>query len=108
MNCAVSPLGMLALGGVIWMDTSVAGVTVSATAGDVTPLRLAWILVLPTAAAEASPLVPALSLMLATAGLEEDQFTTEVRFCVEPSEKLPVAMNCSVTPFAMLAIGGVS
>ena len=32
--------------------------------------------------------------------LELDQFTVEVRFCVLPSEYVPVAVNCCVVPLA--------
>jgi len=43
---------------------------------------------------EAKPAVTPDVLMVATAPLLVPQVAVEVRFCVEPSEKVPVAVNC--------------
>ena len=40
--------------------------------------------------------------------LPDDQATWFVRFCVELSEKVPVAVNCWVAPLAMLGLAGVT
>src|SRR4029077_15331193 len=99
---------MLGLGGVTWIDTSVAAVTVSGAASEVTPLTLALMLVDPVPAAEARPLEPDALLIVATVLSDEPQVTTEVRSCVELSVYTPVAVNCCVSPFAMLGLGGVT
>ena len=85
MNCCVSPFAMPGPGGVTWIDTSVAAVTVSVELGEVTPLRVALMLLVPSAAAEASPFDPAALLMLATLPSEDAQVTADVRFCAELS-----------------------
>ncbi len=82
-------------------------VTVRVLLPEMLPL-VAVTVVLPVLAALASPAVPALLLTLATAGLEEDQLTSCVRSCVELSENTPVAVNCSVSPLAMLGLAGVT
>ena len=46
--------------------------------------------------------------MVATEVVAEAQVTWLVRFCVELSEKVPVAVNCSVAPLAMLGLAGVT
>ena len=54
----------------------------------------AVIVVVPAAIAAASPLEPATLLIVAVAVLDELQVTAVVRFCVDPSEYDPVAVNC--------------
>ena len=63
MNCCVSPLAIDGLAGVTAIDCSVAAVTVSTSAGEVTPLRLAVMLLVPTATPVARP---PLAVMVAT------------------------------------------
>ena len=46
--------------------------------------------------------------MVATEVVAEAQVTWLVRFCVELSEKVPVAVNCWVSPLAMLGLAGVT
>src|SRR4029077_14123525 len=65
-------------------------------------------LVVPTPAAVARPFEPDALLTVATLVAEEPQVTTAVRSCVELSVKVPVAVNCSVSPLAMLGFGGVT
>src|SRR5215831_6608048 len=108
VNCCVRPLAILGAGGVTWIDTSVAAVTVSIAAGEATPLKLALMLVEPVPAEEARPFVVAALLMVATAEFVDDHVTDWVRSCVEPSVKTPVAVNCCVRPLAMLGLGGVT
>ena len=98
---------MLGVGGVTWIYTSVAAVTVSDAAGELTPLRLAVICVEPTPFASARPAEPPALPIVATAGFEEAQVTCEVRSCFDPSEKIPVAWNWAVVPLAALGAGGV-
>ena len=52
--------------------------------------------------------MPPLAVMLATDGLLEAQVTELVRFCVVPSLKVPVAVNCSVFPMAIEGFAGVT
>ncbi len=84
---------MLGLVGVISRETSVAGVTVSVIDPDVEP-DVAVIIVEPMAAEVAIPSEPAVLLIPATDGDEELQTTSDVRSRVEPSENVPVAINC--------------
>ena len=46
--------------------------------------------------------------MVATEVVADAQVTWLVRFSVELSEKVPVAVNCSVCPLAMLGLAGVT
>lgn len=55
---------------------------------------VAVIVVEPVATGVANPLEPAALLMAATAGVEELHVTARVRFCVDPLEYDPVAVNC--------------
>jgi hypothetical protein len=98
---------MLGAAGVIAMDTSVAGVTVSAVDPDVLP-NVAVIVVEPEDADVASPLETAALLMTATPAADEFQVTDAVRSCVVLSEYVPVAANCSAVPLTMLGLVGVT
>ena len=69
--------------------------------------RAAVIDVTPTPAAVASPLEPAALLTDAMVVSEEAQATDAVRFCVELSVYVPVAVNCWVVLSAMLGLDGV-
>jgi hypothetical protein len=80
---------MLGLTGVMAKETRVAGVTVRAVTPDMLP-DVAVIVVEPVAAEAANPVVP----IVATPVLDEFQTTDEVKFCVELSEYIPVAVNC--------------
>ena len=79
VNCWVVPLAMLRLVGVIDMDTSVAGVTVSVVEFDMLP-DVAVIVVDPVATGVANPFEPTALLMFATPVLDELQVTAVVRF----------------------------
>ena len=85
---------MLGVSGVTWIDTSVAGVTVRVTIGELTAPKLALTFVDPTPPAEARPAEPAVLLIAATLASEEAQVTIEVRFWVDLSVYTPVAVNC--------------
>ena len=56
--------------------------------------EVAVIVVVPNAALVARPWLPALLLIIATVVELELQLDVEVRSCVEPSLKVPVAVNC--------------
>ena len=79
MNCCVGPLAIDGLAGVTAIDCSVGAVTVSTSAGEVTPLRLAVMLLVPTATPVASP---PLAVIVATVVVADFQVTEPVRFCV--------------------------
>ena len=83
------------LPGVTSIDTKVEFVTISV----VEPLTLpdvAETVADPIVSAEARPVVET----VATAVFADAQAAEVVRFCVVPSVKVPVAVNCCVRPFA--------
>ena len=61
---------------------------------------------------EEEPLATALARpvgeMVATEGVADAQVTWLVRFSVELSEKVPVAVNCWAAPMGMLGLAGVT
>ena len=105
VNCRVVPLAMLRLVGVIAMDTSIAGVTVSVVELETLP-EVAVIVVEPEAADVARPWEFAALLIVAMSVPDEFQVTEAVRSCDVLSEKAPVAVNCWVVPLAMLRFAG--
>src|ERR1700722_3756446 len=56
----------------------------------------------------ATPLASPAVVTVATPALMEVQVTELVRFCVELSEKVPVAVNWSEVPFAIERLGAVT
>lgn len=97
VNWSVVPFAIEVLGAVIVIDCRVAAVTVSAIAFELIPFCVAAMLLEPTPAAVTNPPV----LIVATAVLDEVHVTELVRFCIEPSLNVPVAVNGSVVPFAI-------
>lgn len=89
------------------MDSSTAAVTISVVELEMLP-EAALMVVVPTPREVASPFEPAALLIVATPVAEEFHVTDEVRFCVELSENVPVAVNCLVLPRAMLGFTGVT
>jgi hypothetical protein len=86
---------MLGAVGVSAIDTRVAAVTVTVIVPAREPqtlatLQVAVIVALPVPTVLTSPLL----LTVTTAGFEEVQVRSALRFCVELSEKVPVAANC--------------
>ena len=69
-----------------------------------TPPEVAVMVVVPAVRAVANPLLST----VATAVLEELQVTEMVTSWVVPSEKVPVAVNCSVVPPGTLGLAGVT
>ena len=104
MNCCVLPLAIDGLAGVTAIDTSVAAVTVSTSAGEVTPLSAAVMLLVPTPAPVARPVV----VIVAVVVVAEFHVTVLVITCVELSLYVPVATNCCVAPFAIDGLTGVT
>jgi hypothetical protein len=103
VNCWVLPLVIDGFAGVTAIDCNVAAVTVS----NVEPLMdddVAVIVEVPTPAPEASPA----ALIVAVAVVPELQVTLDVRFCVVPSLKVPVAVNCWVLPLVIDGFAGVT
>ena len=103
----VVPLATLRVLGVTASEVSVAVVTLS-VAVPVTPLAVAEIVVCPCPAPEARPRVAAALEMVATDVADDAQVACAVRFCVELSENVPVAVNCCVVPLAMDGAAGVT
>jgi hypothetical protein len=106
VNCCVVPGAMLGLVGLIAMDTSVAGVTVSKVEPAMFP-DVAVIVVEPAVADVANPFEPDELLIAATAVVEELHVTVTVRSCVVLSEKVPVATNCWFVFLTMVGLVGV-
>jgi hypothetical protein len=107
VNCCWVPRAIEGVCGVIEIEASVAAVTVSIVE-PVTVPAFAEIVAVPGPMLLTKPCVGAALLMVATAGVVELHCTVLVMFCVLPSEKVPVAVNCSVVPDAMVGIAGVS
>jgi hypothetical protein len=78
-------------------------VTISVVVPEIDP-DTALIVVDPASTALANPPVAIVAIDVR----EEPQLTDVVRFCVELSEKVPVAVNCWVSPTAMLGPEGVT
>jgi hypothetical protein len=93
VNCCVAPVVRAEVRGATAIETNVAGETVRVVDPDRVP-DVAVIVVEPAATGVASPFEPAALLMVATDDDDELQVTVVVRFCVEPSEYVPVAVNC--------------
>jgi hypothetical protein len=92
VNCWPVPKAMLAFAGVMAIEVRTAGITVRVV-DPLTAPEVAVIVTVPAARAASTPE----SLMLARLPLEELQ-DTAARFCVLPSLKVPVAVNCWLTP----------
>jgi hypothetical protein len=103
VNCSVLPTVTVGAEGVTAIETSVAGVTVS-VAKPVTLPEAALIVVAPVATLLARPPLA----IVATFGAEEPQLAELVRFCVLPSEYVPVAVNCCCVPNAIEGAAGVT
>jgi hypothetical protein len=106
VNCCVVPRAIVAVGGLITIDTSAAGFTTS-VAVPLTVPELIPIVVVPVPVVVTCPMVPAVSLIVATVAAVELQCPLCVRSCVVPSVKLPVAVNGWVVPSGIVAIGGL-
>jgi hypothetical protein len=104
MKCTIVPMGIVVLVGVVAIDVSTAGVTVSVADDEVTESNIAVMAVDPTSTAVARPVL----LIVATVVLDELQIADAVRSCVLPQPVVPVAVNCCVVPLAILAFPGAT
>ncbi len=103
VNCSVSPAGRLVLTGVTAIDWSTAAVTVRPVEPEIVP-RVADIVTGPGETAVANPVLQIVAQVVS----EEAQVTWLVKFSVDPSDKVPVAVNCSVSPAGRLVLAGVT
>ena len=103
VNCSVSPLAIEGFAGVTLIDESVAAVTVSVVEPVIAP-ETALMVVDPAPTAEARPAAE----IVAAPVFVELQVAEAVRFWVLPSLKVPVAVNCSVSPLAIEGFAGVT
>src|SRR5215207_3951005 len=99
-NGCVVPFAIEGLGGVTWIETSVAAVTVSRVE-PVLPPALAVMVAVPAVIPVANPCDPAALDREATASSELVQPAAAVRSWVELSLKVPVTANAWVVPLAM-------
>jgi len=104
VNCCTVPSGMDAFTGVTAIETKVALVTVKMALEEMLP-ELAVIVELPADNPIASPGTP-FTLMLATERFPDVHCTDPVTFCVLPSVKVPIAVNCRVVLCAIDALAG--
>ena len=104
VNGSVSPLGTLGSAGVRAIDTRTAGLTVS-TVVPLIPLSVAVIVEVPVARPVARPFDPETFEMVATEVVAEAHVTWLVTSWVDPSPKVPVAVNGSVLPAGTLGVG---
>lgn len=102
-NCWLVPAAIEGSNGVMAIETSVAGVTVSSVEPTTDP-DIALTLAVPTPTLLASPVL----LIVAVETVSDDHVAVIVRFCVLPSLYVPVAVNCCVTPSAMEGVTGVT
>ena len=107
INDSTLPKEITGYAGVIVIDCKIALVTVRVMAVAVIPLKLALIFVVPVANVVAKPLLPAVLLIVAVAGVSELHVTLLVIFWVLLSEYVPVAINCCVLPKASDSLPGV-
>ena len=103
VNLIDVPFEILGLDGVMLMETNCTVETVSPVEPVIVP-KAAFIVVLPLATLEASPV----ALIVAAAGVEDVQTTDAVMSCVLLSLKVPVAVNCFVVSMAMVELAGVT
>ena len=103
VSCWVAPIGMPELADVTRMEYRVAEVTVREAPPEVLP-EVAAMVVVPAATAVARPLL----LTVATDGFEELQVTCAVTSKLVPSEYVPVAVNCWMTPIGMLELAEIT
>jgi hypothetical protein len=85
------------------MDTNVAAVTVSVVLPTMLPL-VAEIVLVPAFSADARPPL----VIVPVVDVPEAHVTLPVRFCVELSLYVPVAVNCCVPPAVTVGFAGVT
>ena len=103
VNCSVAVIAIVGFAGVTAIDTSVGAVTVRVVEPLIAP-KAALIVLVPVPTPFANP--P--EVIVATVVVSEVHVAVLVRFCVELSEKVPVAVNCFVFPLAIEGFAGVT
>ena len=105
VNCWVPPTVILAVVGATVIEDNVAveAVTLRVAVPDL-PLKVAVMVAEPAALAVAKPLLTIVAVVV----LDELQVTWVVIGELEPSEYVPVAVNCWVAPTIMLAVAGAT
>jgi hypothetical protein len=103
VNCCVVPNEIVAVDGLMAIDTRVAAVTVM-TVELLTVPDVAVMLAVPCPAPVATPAL----LIVAVAGVSDVHVAVLVRFCMLPSVYVPIAVNCCVVPRAIEGVGGVT
>src|SRR5271154_5542830 len=103
VNCCVAPLVIEGCAGATVIDCTVAAVTVRTVEPLIAP-DVALIVEVPTPAPVARPAV----VIVAVVVVPDDQVTVDVRFWVEPSLNVPVAVNCWVLPLVIDGFAGVT
>ena len=106
INCCVVPNATEGFAGVTAIDCRIAAVTLIVVLPLIVP-AVATIWVEPVPVLDTNPAVFARLLIVATVVAFELHCTVLVTSCVLPSVKVPVAVNCWVTPNGMLATAGV-
>jgi hypothetical protein len=89
------------------VNDMLAGALVDVTVRLNVPTMLDWdavMVLLPDATAVTSPVL----LIVATVGTDDTQATVVVRFWVELSLKVPVAVSCSIWPTAMEFVADIT
>jgi hypothetical protein len=107
LNCWVVPNAIDGVAGVTAIDTSTAVVTARVVLPLIEP-DVAVIVVVPTPALVAKPLLPGVLLIVATVADDELHCTVVVISWVLPSVKVPVAVNCCAVPRGTLGVAGVT
>jgi hypothetical protein len=102
VNCCVVPLAIVAVGGIMAIETSVAVVTVSMVEPFNDP-DVAEIVAVPCPTLVANPE----ALIVTVAGVSEDQLAVFVSSSILPSVYVPVAVNCWIVPGASEGVDGV-
>ena len=97
----------MTLTGVTAIEARAAALTVNVVEPEI-ELEVAVMVLDPVARLVARPWLPELLLIVAIVVELELQLTVVVRFCVEPSVKVPVAVNCWVVPDGIEGIAGVT
>lgn len=107
VNCCRVPCAIDEFEGVTVIDRSVAGVTVRTVFPEIIPTD-AEMVVVPADTEVARPSEPEALLMVARFVLDEAHATSAVKSCVEASENVPMAVNCSELPTAIEGVAGVT
>jgi hypothetical protein len=103
VNCCVKPLATLGSAGVTAIDSRIAALTVNV----VEPVMLSSVALIVEVPVATPVAIPA-AVIVATEVVADAHVTWLVRFSVELSENVPVAVNAFVSPLATLGSDGVT